>query len=95
MMTVILQKINHVIDLALIFFTGSLASAIATLGPSLPLYVGEDVSIGIWATVSAQDVKTIDVPCWLPHPTCTEPILESQLTESQMKIHWDFYLQKR
>ncbi|ROT75975.1 UDP-GalNAc:beta-1,3-N-acetylgalactosaminyltransferase 2 [Penaeus vannamei] len=75
--------------------TGSLASAIATLGPSLPLYVGEDVSIGIWVTVSAQDVKTIDVPCWLPHPTCTEPILESQLTESQMKIHWDFYLQKR
>ncbi|XP_047469757.1 UDP-GalNAc:beta-1,3-N-acetylgalactosaminyltransferase 2-like [Penaeus chinensis] len=75
--------------------TGSLASAIATIGPSLPLYVGEDVSVGIWVTVSAQNVKTVDVPCWLPHPTCPKSILETQLTESQMKMHWDLYLQGR
>ncbi|XP_042890316.1 UDP-GalNAc:beta-1,3-N-acetylgalactosaminyltransferase 2-like isoform X2 [Penaeus japonicus] len=75
--------------------TGSLAEAIATIGPSLPLYGGEDVSVGIWVTVSAQDVKMVDVPCWLPHPRCPKSVLETQLSETQMKIYWDSYLQER
>ncbi|XP_042231593.1 UDP-GalNAc:beta-1,3-N-acetylgalactosaminyltransferase 2-like isoform X2 [Homarus americanus] len=69
--------------------TGSLAQTLATAGSYLTAYGGEDVSMGIWVASVAGNSKTVDVPCWLPHPHCSQTILLQQLSATEMRTIWN------
>ncbi|KAK4295104.1 hypothetical protein Pmani_032318 [Petrolisthes manimaculis] len=68
--------------------TGNLAYQVSTLHGRVTTTRGEDVSMGIWVTAVACDTRQVNVPCWLPHPTCIQSVLVPQLSIRKIKEMW-------